>query len=108
MSAVGCSEPFANIAEGPLSAPKAAVQPIANPRRSRPAKALPSRVEGRGGWLTAYAAVLQGSGERVHCPHSRPGLHNADVGRASQVQHAVEHMDGDVHLGGPTLICVGA
>src|SRR3954468_6815399 len=64
--------------------------------------------------LTAMAgapppgAVLQGSGERVHCPQPRPGLHNADGLRASQVQHAVEHMDGDVHLGGPTLICVGA
>src|SRR3954453_15346146 len=29
---------------------------------------------------------------------------DADVGRASQIQHAVEDMDGDVHLGRPTLI----
>ena len=29
---------------------------------------------------------------------------DADVVRASQVQHAVEHVDSDVHLGRPTLI----
>src|SRR5215212_2995587 len=31
-----------------------------------------------------------------------------DVGRAPQLQHAVEHMDGDVHLSGPTLVRVRA
>src|SRR4051812_47497904 len=33
---------------------------------------------------------------------------NADVGRASQLQHAVEDMDRHVPLGGPSLLCVRA
>src|SRR4051794_1850770 len=35
-------------------------------------------------------------------------LGDADVGRASQLQHAVEDMDRHVHLGGPTLLRVRA
>src|SRR5215207_485795 len=31
---------------------------------------------------------------------------NADELRASQLQHAVEHVDSHVHLGGPTLVRV--
>src|SRR3954453_20022980 len=33
---------------------------------------------------------------------------NADVGRASQVQHAIEHVDRYVHLSRPTLLRVRA
>ena len=29
---------------------------------------------------------------------------DADVARASQLQHMVEHVDGHGHLGGPTLV----
>ena len=36
------------------------------------------------------------------------GSCDADGLRASQLQHAVEHVDGDVHLGGPTLLGVRA
>ena len=38
----------------------------------------------------------------------RPGSSDADIVRASQLQHAVEHMDGNVHLGRPTLVRVRA
>ena len=41
-------------------------------------------------------------------PPTPSGSGEADVARASQVQHAVEHVDGDVHLGRPTLICMRA
>src|SRR4051794_9414307 len=37
-------------------------------------------------------------------PPTPSGSGNADVGRASQLQHAVEHVDSDVHLGRPTLL----
>src|SRR4051794_22136341 len=39
---------------------------------------------------------------------TRPGLGHADVVRASQLQHAVEHVDCHVHLSGPTLLRVRA
>src|SRR4051812_41726431 len=39
---------------------------------------------------------------------TRPGLGDADVVRASQLQHAVEHVDCHVHLSGPTLLRVRA
>ncbi len=37
-------------------------------------------------------------------PPTPSGSGEADVARAAQVQHAIEHVDGDVHLGRPTLI----
>src|SRR3954467_14086827 len=46
-------------------------------------------------------ARIRGVGARTPAP-SRLG--DADVGRASQLQHAVEDMDRHVHLGGPALI----
>src|SRR3954451_6512883 len=56
-------------------------------------------VEDAGGCV----AWIRGVGALTPAP-SRVG--DADVGWASQVQHAVEHMDRDVHLGGPTLLGV--
>jgi hypothetical protein len=50
-------------------------------------------------------AWIRGVGALTPAP-SRLG--DADVVRASQVQHAVEHVDGHVHLGGPTLLGVRA
>src|SRR3954447_22490623 len=35
---------------------------------------------------------------------TRAGSGEADVARASQVQHAIEDVGGDVHLGRPTLL----
>src|SRR3954449_9587885 len=35
---------------------------------------------------------------------TRSGSGDADIARASQLQHAVEHVDRDVHLGRPTLV----
>src|SRR3954471_22468477 len=37
-----------------------------------------------------------------------PWSGDADVGRASELQHAVEHVDRHVHLGGPALVRVRA
>src|SRR4051794_8985125 len=37
-------------------------------------------------------------------PRPRPGSGDADVIRASQLQHAVERLGGDCHLGRPTLV----
>src|SRR5689334_11288343 len=48
-----------------------------------------------------FVARIRGVGALTPAP-SRLG--DADVGWASQVQHAVEHMDRYVHLGGPTLL----
>ena len=41
-------------------------------------------------------------------PQTRPGLNNANVVRASQLQHAVEHVDGHAHLDCLTLILARA
>src|SRR3954471_19078347 len=35
---------------------------------------------------------------------TRSGYGEADIARASQVQHTIEDVGGDVHLGRPTLI----
>src|SRR4051812_13530205 len=39
---------------------------------------------------------------------TRSGSGEADIARASQVQHTIEDVGGDVHLGRPTLIRVRA
>src|SRR3954468_20675382 len=46
-------------------------------------------------------ARIRGVGALTPAPASSG---NADISWASQVQHAVEHMDRYVHLGGPTLL----
>src|SRR4051812_3546873 len=48
--------------------------------------------------------VVHGSGRWTQLPQPRLGSSNADIVRASELQHAVERMDGDVHLGRPTLV----
>ena len=53
-------------------------------------------------------AVVHGSGTWTQLPQPRLGSSNADIARASELQHAVERMDGDVHLGRPTLVRVRA
>jgi hypothetical protein len=47
-------------------------------------------------------------GGRRSNPQPRPGLGDADVIWTSQLQHAVEHVDRHVHLGGPALVRMGA
>src|SRR4051794_23659624 len=41
----------------------------------------------------AVAAVLHGSRQRAQCPQPRLGSGDADVVRASQLQHAVQDLD---------------
>src|SRR4051795_8153941 len=45
---------------------------------------------------------------RAHSPLPRSGPCDADGLRASQLQHAVQSMDGNVHLGRPTLVRAAA
>src|SRR3954465_13743269 len=52
----------------------------------------------------AAPTVLHGSGSLAHWPLPRPGSGDADGLRASQLQHAVQHLDRHVHLSRPTLI----
>jgi len=47
--------------------------------------------------LTAQVAVLHGPGVRAQLPPPRLWSGGADGNRASELQHAVEGMDGDVH-----------
>src|SRR5215207_3134891 len=49
-------------------------------------------------------AVVHGSGTWTQLPQPRLGSSDADIVRASELQHAVKRMDGDVHLGRPTLV----
>src|SRR5215207_6680832 len=51
-------------------------------------------------------AVLHGSGMRAQLPQPCLGSGDADVGRASELQHAVQDLDGDGRLGRPTLVRV--
>src|SRR4051794_15902365 len=53
-------------------------------------------------------AVLHGSVGRAHSPLPRSGSCDADGLRASQLQHAVQRMDGNLHLGRPTLVRAAA
>ena len=52
----------------------------------------------------ARATVLHGSGLPAHWPLPRPGPGGADVGRASEVQHAVEGVGADLYLGDATPV----
>jgi hypothetical protein len=54
------------------------------------------------------AALLHGSADRSHRPPSRPNSGDTDGDRASQLQHAVQDMDGDTNLGGTTLVLMKA
>src|SRR4051794_34763327 len=44
---------------------------------------------------STHVARIEAAGAMTPTP---PWLGDADVGRASELQHAVEHVDGDVHL----------
>src|SRR5829696_2291922 len=56
----------------------------------------------------SYRIQVHGSGTWTRLPQPRPGSSDADIVRASELQHAVERMNGDVHLGRPTLVRVRA
>src|SRR5215212_6330394 len=56
----------------------------------------------------AMVAVVHGSGTWTQLPQPRLSSSDTDIVRASELQHAVEHMDGDVYLGRPTLVRVRA
>ena len=53
------------------------------------------------GRASQRGAGIKGAGTVTPTPS---GSGEADVVRASQLQHAIEHVDGDVHLGRPTLL----
>ena len=61
-------------------------------------------------WAAAPATLLHGSsvvhrsGVWTQSSQPRPGSGDADVARASQLQHAVERVSGDRHLGRPALV----
>ena len=54
--------------------------------------------------LGLYAIVLHRSELRAQLPQPRLASGDADGDRASRSQHAVEDMDGDVHLEGLALV----
>src|SRR3954449_10649838 len=54
--------------------------------------------------VSTWVTLLHGSGSRAHWPLPRPGSSGADVLRASELQHAVEGVDTDVHLGHATPV----
>src|SRR5215218_7607258 len=60
------------------------------------------------GYLEPSAAVLHGSVGRAHSPLPRSGSCDADGLRASQLQHAVQRIDGNLHFGRPTLVRAAA
>ena len=64
---------------------------------------MTTRDELLGAVAARYGCVAR-IGERAQRPQPQPGLGDADVFRASQLQHAVEDMDRHVHLTCPTLI----
>jgi hypothetical protein len=66
-----------------------------------PATSQPLHRRGRDG---AHATVLHGPGSGLSCPSPGCGSGDTDGDRASQLQHTVERMDGDVHLGRPSPI----
>jgi hypothetical protein len=62
---------------------------------------IPAYLEFFGFGLTRLCCTDRGAGAATPTP-SESG--DADVFRASQLQHAVEHLDGDLDLGGPALV----
>src|SRR4051812_15823849 len=61
--------------------------------------------DGRPAVRISRVAWIRGGGARTPAPS---GSGEADIARASQVQHTIEDVGGDVHLGRPTLIGVRA
>src|SRR3954466_11351677 len=59
---------------------------------------MPEVIDQRGAWIMGAGAL----------PPTPSGSGDADVLRASQLLHAVEHVDRPVHLSRPTLIRVRA
>jgi hypothetical protein len=57
---------------------------------------------------TPDSGVLHGPGVQTYSPQPRSGSGDADRDRASQLQHAVERVDSDLHLGRPALVLVRA
>ena len=58
-------------------------------------------------WLHVKPCCMEQTCRRNY-PSPARGSGNADGDRASEFQHAIERMDGDVHLGRPTPIRVRA
>ncbi len=52
--------------------------------------------------------VLHGLGVQAYSPQPRSGSGDAHRDRASQLQHTIERVDGDLHLGRPALVLVRA
>src|SRR4051812_28878129 len=75
---------------------------------AKPTRRLASVVTAPSSRFITAAAVLHGSVGRAHSPQPRSGSCDADGLRASQLEHAVQRMDGNVHLGRPTLVRAGA
>src|SRR5215212_10630155 len=79
---------------------------------TRPSCSMPDRATlARLGKLVAVDVTTGHLGQRgarimgaAALPPTPSGSGEADGLRASQLQHAIEHVDGDVHLGRPTLI----
>src|SRR3954447_26642087 len=92
-AAIICSIVSIFVSGAPVSSPRASCS-IARPCSARAAELT----------LSTRVAVLHGSGERAQCPQPRLGSGDADIVRASQLQHAVEHVDCHVHLSRPTLV----
>ena len=54
--------------------------------------------------LGGGVSVLHGPWERTQQPQPRLGSGGAGVVRASKLRHAVERVDGDVHLGRAAVV----
>jgi TRAP-type C4-dicarboxylate transport system substrate-binding protein len=67
-------------------------------------KPLNSYADLKGLKVRSPGGVLHGPELLAQSPQSRPGSGDAHRDRASQLQHAVERIDADVHLGRPALV----
>ena len=56
----------------------------------------------------AQGALLHGSGDGLHQPHPHLTSGNTAGNRASQLQHAVQNIDGDTNFGSATLVFMEA
>ncbi len=70
--------------------------------------AVALQLEATDGQAAAEVSVVQGSGGWAQCPQPRLRSGDADVARASEIQHAVERVDCDRDLGRPALVRVRA
>jgi len=96
--AAPCQQPVRATEAGAAEGVEHGIDAARAPRRTAATRSGASRSN------ATVPSVVHGPGTRAHWPQPSPGPGKADAARASELQHPVEHMGGDRHLGRAALV----